>query len=116
MNTIVRKLATVIDSARISVDAENLDELSWDALSKGRLHPKRHPELAAPLCVVTPIETEEVQRVVRLANIERVPIVPFGGGSGLMGGALSIRPGIVLDLRRMNRVLAIDGEAREAEH
>ena len=93
MNPVVNRLATVVDPARISTDAENLDELSWDALSEGRLHPRRQPELAAPLCVVTPLGTEEVQRVVRFANAEGVPIVPFGGGSGLMGGALSIRPG-----------------------
>jgi alkyldihydroxyacetonephosphate synthase len=55
-----------------------------------------------------------VQRVVRFANQERAPIVPFGGGSGLMGGALSIRPCIVLALRGMNRIIEIDGEARSA--
>jgi alkyldihydroxyacetonephosphate synthase len=112
MNPVIEKLATVVDLERISTDAENLDELAWDALSQGRLHPQRQPELAAPLCVVTPLGTEEVQRVVRFANAEAVPIVPFGGGSGLMGGALSVRPGIVLDLRRMNRIMAVDGEAR----
>jgi len=67
--------------------------------------------LAVPLCAVTPVSVDEVQRVIRLANVEKIPLVPFGGGSGLMGGALSIRPGIVLDLRRMNRILEIDGEA-----
>lgn len=112
MNPVVKRLATVVDPARISTDAKNLDELSWDALSQGRLHPRRQPELAAPLCVVTALGTDEVQRVVRFANAEGVPIVPFGGGSGLMGGALSIRPGIVLDLRLMNRIVAIDGESR----
>ena len=114
MNSVVTKLATVIDPARIYTDAAQLDELAWDALSEGRIHPRHHPELAAPLCAVKPISTDEAQRVVRLANEEKVPLVPFGGGSGLMGGALSIRPGIVLDLRRMNRIVEIDSEARFA--
>lgn len=112
MNSVVTKLAAVIDSARISTDATQLDELAWDALSEARIHPQHQPELATPLCSVAPISTDEVQRVVRLANAERVPLVPFGGGSGLMGGALSIRPSIVLDLRRMNRIVEIDSEAR----
>lgn len=114
MNSVVTKLSTVIDAARIFTDAAQLDELAWDALSEGRIHPRHQPELAAPLCAVTPISADEVQRVVRLANAEKVPLVAFGGGSGLMGGALSVRPNIVLDLRRMDRILEIDGEARFA--
>ena len=110
----VEKLRTLIDPARISADGEDLDELSWDALSIGRIHPLRRPELAAPLCAVRPTSTDEVRRIVGFANAEKIPIVTFGGGSGLMGGALSIRPSIVLDLREMNRVLEIDTEARSA--
>ena len=112
MPDIVARLATAIDPARISTDAATLDEVSWDALSESRLHPRRQRELAAPLCVVTPTAADEVQSLVRFANAERVPVVPFGGGSGLMGGALTIRPGIVLDMRRMDRIVEIDREAR----
>lgn len=112
MDKIVEKLSALIGSERIAIDAAQLDELSWDALSEGRIHPKRQPELATPICAVTPISTEEVQRVVRFANQERVPLIPFGGGSGLMGGALSTQRSIVVDLRQMNRVIEIDVEAR----
>jgi alkyldihydroxyacetonephosphate synthase len=112
MSSIATKLSTVIDPSRISSAAAELDDLSWDALSEGRMHPRRQPELALPLCAVKPLSTEEVQSVVRFANVEQIPIVPFGGGSGLMGGALAIRPCIVLDLRSMNRIFEIDSEAR----
>ena len=43
-----------------------------------------------------------------LANEARVPLVPYGGGSGLMGAAVSLTPGVVVDLRRMNAVLEVD--------
>ncbi|MGZ8464531.1 MAG: FAD-binding oxidoreductase [Candidatus Binatia bacterium] len=102
----------IIEPERISANAEYLDELSWDALSEGRFHPHHQPQLASPLCAVAPVSTDEVQKLVRFANQENLSIVPFGGGSGLMGGALSIRPGLVIDLRRMNRILAIDSESR----
>ncbi len=114
MNSVVEKLFAVIDPARIFTDAAQLDDLSWDALSESRIHPSYQPGSVLPLCVVAPTSTAEVQGVVRLANAEKVPLVPFGGGSGLMGGALSVQPGIVLDLRRMNQVLEVDGEARVA--
>jgi len=112
MNSISEKLGRLIDPASIVTDAAALDELSWDALSEGRLHPKHHPELLPPLCAVKPRSTDEVRRVVQFCNAEKIPLVPFGGGSGLMGGAVSIRPGIALDLRGLNQIIAVDVEAR----
>jgi len=111
---IAEKLSRIVGPRHVHVEAARLDELSWDALSEGRLHPLKRPETALPLCVVEPGTTSEVQEIVRLANEEKVPLVPFGGGSGLMGGALSIRPNILLDLRGMNQILAIDTAARSA--
>ena len=110
----VEKLSTLIDPARISTDREHLDELSWDALSVGRIHPLKQPQFAAPICAARPISTDEVRRIVLFANAEKIPIVTFGGGSGLMGGALSIRPSIVLDIRGMNRIVETNTEARSA--
>jgi FAD/FMN-containing dehydrogenase len=114
MKDILAKLSTWIDPVRISTDAAQLDELSWDALSEGRIHPRHRPQLQTPVCAVAPRSTDEVRRIVQFANSEKISLVPFGGGSGLMGGALSIRPSMVIDLRAMNRVLEIDSEARSA--
>ena len=108
------KLSKIVGPQHVRVELSHRDELSWDALSEGRLHPLRKPENAIPLCVVEAGSTSEVQQIVRLANDDRVPIVPYGGGSGLMGGALSTLPNIVLDLRGMNRIREIDIEARSA--
>ena len=114
MNEVIKKLSAVLDSARIFTDPDLLDELSWDALSEGRMDPRRQPAVHAPLCAVRPQSTDEVRRVVQFANGEKIALVPFGGGSGLMGGALSIRPCVAVDLRDMNQVLDIDGPARSA--
>jgi glycolate oxidase len=61
-----------------------------------------------PQVVVRPGRAEEIQEIVRLAEAEKIPIVPRGGGTGLSGGALATRGGIVLSLERMNRILDID--------
>jgi FAD/FMN-containing dehydrogenase len=112
MSSIVAKLEGSIGRDRVTTDPEKLDELSWDALSPGRLHPRHRQPVKTPLCVVRPATTEDVRRVVALANQENVPIVPYGGGSGLMGGALSIRPCVAVDLRSLNRIIEIDIESR----
>ena len=113
-DSVAAKLSTWIDPARIFTESALLDELSWDALSEGRMHPRRHSEVHTPICAVRPQSTDEVRRIVLFANREKIALVPFGGGSGLMGGALSIRPCVAVDLRDMNRVLEIDAVARSA--
>lgn len=114
MNALAEKLAAVIEPARIVTDAERLDELSWDALSEARIDPRHRPATALPRCAAMPQSTQEVQRLVRFANREKVPIVPYGGGSGLMGGALSIGPCLLLDLRGLNRIFEIDIASRSS--
>ncbi|HEY7317686.1 MAG TPA: FAD-binding oxidoreductase [Candidatus Binatia bacterium] len=111
---IVRKIAKIVGPEYVSTDGNRLDELSWDALSESRLHPAKRPEVTVPLCSVLPGSTSEVRQIVLMANEGKVPIVPYGGGSGLMGGALSVRSSVVVDLRRMNQIHEIDLQARSA--
>ncbi|MHB1004542.1 MAG: FAD-binding oxidoreductase [Chloroflexota bacterium] len=51
---------------------------------------------------------EEVAAVLAIADRERVPVVPRGGGSGLAGGSVPTQGGIVLGTTLMNRILAVD--------
>ena len=61
-----------------------------------------------PNVVVFPQTTEQVAAIVRLANDAKVPIVPRGAGTGLSGGAIPQKGGIVIAFGRMNRILEID--------
>src|SRR5258706_14823195 len=61
-----------------------------------------------PAIVALPQTTEQVSRTLALATAERVPITPRGAGTGLSGGALPVRGGLVLGLERMDRIRAID--------
>jgi glycolate oxidase len=63
-----------------------------------------------PDAVALPETTKEVSAVVRVASRHDVPIVPRGMSSGLAGGSIPSRGGIVLSLTRMNRILEIDEE------
>ena len=65
-------------------------------------------EEACPDVVVLPQSTDQVSQVVRLAARERIPLVARGMGSGLAGGSVPFRGGIVLAMTRMNRILEID--------
>lgn len=61
-----------------------------------------------PEVVVLPASTDQVSRILQLANRERIPVTPRGAGTGLSGGALAVRGGIQLSLTRMNRILEVD--------
>ncbi|WP_377298657.1 FAD-binding oxidoreductase [Rhizobium sp. SGZ-381] len=66
-------------------------------------HHARH----APNIVVLPQSTEEVAAIVAIAARHRVPITPFGAGSGLEGGAIPVQGGISLDTSRLNEIIEI---------
>src|ERR1700736_3622028 len=61
-----------------------------------------------PLAVVFPLSTDEVSLVVRLCHRLNVPYTARGAGTGLSGGAIPARGGVLLNLARMNRILEID--------
>jgi glycolate oxidase subunit GlcD len=67
-------------------------------------------DIARPDLVVLPGSSEEVAAVVKVANQFRVPFTPRGAGTGLSGGATTVRGGISLVLSRMTKILAIDAE------
>ncbi|MEE8422322.1 MAG: FAD-linked oxidase C-terminal domain-containing protein [Dehalococcoidia bacterium] len=69
---------------------------------------------ATPDAVVFPASTEEVAAVVDVSRRHGVPIVPRGSGTGLAGGALAVRGGVLCVMTRMNRILELDAANRIA--
>lgn len=65
-----------------------------------------------PLAVVRPGSTDEVVAVVRTCAEAGVPLVPQGGNTGLVGGGVPQDGEVVLSLRRLNQIGAVDGLAR----
>ena len=61
---------------------------------------KRYTEML-PEFVVLPGSTEEIQKIVKLANELKVPLYIIGGGSTLLVGSLPAKQGITLDFKRM---------------
>ncbi len=72
------------------------------------------PARQCPDGIVWPTTTEEVSEIVRGAADARMPIVPFGAGSGVCGGTTPTHGGLVLDVKRMRRMIALDETARTA--
>ena len=86
-------------------DAEKLEPYSHDEVAE-----KEYAHM--PEALVRPATAEQIAKILKLANRERVPVTPRGAGSGLSGGAVPLHGGIVLLCDRMNQVLEIDRDGR----
>ncbi len=64
--------------------------------------------------VARPVTASEVAAIIRLASGTHTSIVPRGSASGLTGGAVPVRGGIVLDMTGMNRILELDLDNMQA--
>jgi glycolate oxidase len=96
---LVDELRAILDPDGLVLSAEGrlVYECDMHTLYKG-----------APDAVALPRRAEQVQAVVRACRREGVPIVPRGSGTGLIGGAMAPRGGVMVGLNRMNAVLEVD--------
>ncbi len=99
---ILNTLKQIFDKEDILVDNASLETYSYDATPflKGE----------KPLVVVFPRNEKQVQELVKFASKENIPLYPRGSGSGLTGGALPTKKGIVVSFEKMNKVHFIDEE------
>ena len=96
----LEELQSIAGRDRVTCDPGELYCYSFDAS-----YIRGHADYA-----VRPDSPEEVSRIVKLAGESGIPVIPRGSASGLTGGAVPVRGGIVLDMTRMNRILELDLE------
>jgi alkyldihydroxyacetonephosphate synthase len=80
---------------------------------------RKQPRQDAPDAVVLPGDEDQVAAVLRHCSERRIAVVPFGGGTSVVGGLDPVRGEfgavVALDLRRFDRLLALDEVSGEAE-
>ncbi|MFX1564797.1 MAG: FAD-binding oxidoreductase [Promethearchaeota archaeon] len=108
VNRVKRQLEVWLGKENVS--AAEVDKICYsrDAwplrlIRLGRLVLESQPDL-----IVWPQSVEQIQNIVKLANQEGIPLIPVSGASGVAGGTLAITGGIIVDLKKMRRVLELD--------
>ncbi|MHA1255248.1 MAG: FAD-binding oxidoreductase [Promethearchaeota archaeon] len=61
-----------------------------------------------PELIVWPDTPEQISSILKIANDEKIPVIPFSEGSGVVGGAIPIYGGIILDMKKFNKILEIN--------
>ncbi len=95
---VIEQLRRIAGKENVFTEPEDLTCYSYDSTHLSAL----------PEVVVAPLTTAEISEIVKLANNERIPIIPRGGGTCLSGGTIPTNGGIVLAMHRMNKILEID--------
>ncbi|MBW2219195.1 MAG: FAD-binding protein [Deltaproteobacteria bacterium] len=97
-NSSLKKLRQIVGKEHCTIEKEELVCYSYDATGKMYL----------PDAVIFPESSDDISAILKLANKERFFVIPRGAGSGMTGGSLPVQGGIVLVMKRLNRILEID--------
>ena len=102
-DSIVKSLKKIIKPDHVIDHEDELKPFETDGLSAYK---------QKPLVVVFPENTEEVSKILKYCNSERIKVVPRGAGTGLSGGALPLADCVLLSLGKFNQILEIDYKNR----
>ncbi|OPY68342.1 MAG: putative FAD-linked oxidoreductase [Syntrophorhabdaceae bacterium PtaU1.Bin034] len=99
--SLIGEFEKIVGKENVLTSKEALKAYSYDGTSSW-VH---EPDL-----VVFPTNSKQISAVLKIANAEKIPVTPRGGGTNVSGGSVPIQGGIVLCTTRMNQILKIDKE------
>jgi len=94
-NRVVKEFEKIVGRDFVSTNEADLYIYSQDMTQA---------EPSWPDVVAIPKSVDEVQAIIRLANREKIPVTPYVSGGNIGGLAVPLKGGILLDLKRMNRI------------
>ena len=104
-------LVGVVPPDRVRADAAERRAHARDCWPRLALLERAGVEAPSPDVVVRPASTAEVSAVLAWASSTGVPVTPYGAGSGVVGGAVAVRGGVLLDLSGLSGLVSLDEEA-----
>jgi len=111
----IEKVKRIVGEENVSEKECDLISYSLDYWLYGVLLSQHGSLPSLPCAVISPGNREEIQGILRCANEYKVHITPFGGGSGVLGGAIPTDGSAILNLQRMNRFISLDETSLVAE-
>ena len=96
---IVSDFENILDSKNILFDDDEIRPYETDALAAYK---------QKPLIVVLPETVEQVSKILKYCNENKIKVVPRGAGTGLSGGSLPLADCVLLGMGKFNKILEID--------
>lgn len=110
VHDVVGQLTELVGEDRVNQEARLLEERATDTWPLKLVQRALGGKAEKPLCVVKPKSADEVSKVLQYLNEKGIVTVPYGGGSGVNGGAQPSRESVVVDVGEMNNILHLDEE------
>src|SRR5690554_4596918 len=100
--SILDELKKIVGKENVLTSKEDMIAYSFDAT----------PDLPSvkPDVVVVPENKEQIVEIVKLARLNKIPLITRGSGTNLSGGTVPLNKGIVLSMLKLDKIVEIDAE------
>ncbi len=99
--TLISEFQKIVGKENVLTSPEALKAYSYDGTTSWQHEPD---------VVLFPTTTQQVSDIMKIANAEKIPVTPRGGGTNVSGGSVPWQGGIVLCTTKMNKILKVDKE------
>ncbi|MFX0031457.1 MAG: FAD-binding oxidoreductase, partial [Candidatus Hermodarchaeota archaeon] len=101
------KLSEIVGAKNVSID--EIDLLAYSRSLLISLNWTLQAKIAGLAdFIIWPENKFQISEILKLANTEKIPVIPFGEGSGVVGGTIPLYGGIIIDMKKFNRILKIN--------
>jgi alkyldihydroxyacetonephosphate synthase len=111
---VVHELTELLGAGRVSSDPFERAAHGRDCWPRALIVERAGGRLPEPAVVVRPRSTDDVAAVLRWASASGVPVTPYAGGSGVVGGAVPVAGGVSLDVCGLDGLVDLDPVSRVA--
>jgi len=102
------KLAEIIGKQNVSTEPIDILAYTKDSTLIGFNWTLQGKIASLPDIITWPETVEQISDILKYANKEKIPVIPYAEGSGVVGGAMAIRGGIIIDMKKFNKILDIN--------
>lgn len=96
---IIDRFRAIVGPDYVLVDATRMEDYG---------HDKTEDYFFMPDVVVKPRSEQQISELLKICHVNKIPVTPRGAGTGLSGGALPVKNGLVISMERFNKILNID--------
>ncbi|MHA1150502.1 MAG: FAD-binding oxidoreductase [Promethearchaeota archaeon] len=107
-DSIIKQLRSIIGEKNVSTKEVDLLAYTKDSTLITLNWAIQGTIAGLPDIITYPETVEHISEIIKIANKEKIPVIPYAEGSGVVGGAIPVHGGIIIDMKRFNKILEIN--------